>query len=61
MNPITLKEVYKQVLEMKVKDLDEALIQAESEEEKKFYVQLYNFQLATQQKEIINQKDFTIW
>ncbi|MBQ6143468.1 MULTISPECIES: hypothetical protein [Lactobacillales] len=60
MNPITLKEVYKQVLEMKVKDLDEALIQAESEEEKKFYVQLYNFQLATQQKEIINQKDFTI-
>ena len=46
---------------MKVKDLDEALIQAESEEEKKFYVQLYNFQLATQQKEIINQKDFTIW
>ena len=60
MNPITLKEVYKQVLEMKVKDLDEAVIQAESEEEKKFYVQLYNFQLATQQKEIINQKDFTI-
>ena len=60
MNPITLKEVYKQVLEMKVKDLDVALIQAESEEEKKFYVQLYNFQLATQQKEIINQKDFTI-
>ena len=60
MNPITLKEVYKQVLEMKVKDLDEALIQAESEEQKKFYVQLYNFQLATQQKEIINQKDFTI-
>lgn len=58
MNPITLKEVYKQVLEMKVKDLDEALIQAESEEEKNFYVQLYNFQLATQQKEIINQKDF---
>ena len=60
MNPITLKEVYKQVLEMKVKDLDEALIQAESEEEKNFYVQLYNFQLATQHKEIINQKDFTI-
>lgn len=55
-----LKFIYEQVMSMKLKDLNEAIDNATSEEEKDFYLELYNYKLASKQQKIINQKEFTI-
>ncbi|EGO2511013.1 hypothetical protein IL092_002918 [Enterococcus faecalis] len=60
MKNMELQDIYKKVLSLKMAELDVAIDNAESEEEKDFYLELYNYKLASKQKEIINQKDFTI-
>jgi hypothetical protein len=60
MEATILENIYKEVLSLKQKDLDEALKNAKSKEEKDFYMELYNYKLASKQKEIINKDEFTI-
>jgi hypothetical protein len=57
-----LKKMYPDVLNMTVDDFHEALKNAESEEERTFYLTLSSFFCDTSRskKKVINQKDFKI-
>lgn len=51
-----LERIYEQVLSLKFKDLDKAIDKAKTEDEKEFYLDLYNYKLARRQGKGIRQK-----
>lgn len=55
-----LERIYEQVLSLKFKDLDKAIDTAKTEDEKEFYLDLYNYKLARRQEKGIRQKGVRI-
>jgi hypothetical protein len=55
-----LKKMYPDVLNMTVDDFPRSLKNAESEEERTFYLTLSSFVTRVDKKKVINQKDFKI-